>query len=205
MFCAEGVWLRTTKPLRVGDLFFDWSVLPVSHDEAERITRRLAATEAPRYFVVTDDAEKKPERRSVAVAVVRLTGTTSEAFTRDLAWVPYDLPGIMAGQRRWTVRAVTENDAKDEQFQVHKRVRYTKQTGEWAGEYDYFAIFADVAAGLDVGNARMVVRRRGEVEETFVRSAGWVPTDELSRLEAKGPFAGHLPISPEEAAQLTGN
>ncbi|TWP46857.1 hypothetical protein FKR81_34165 [Lentzea tibetensis] len=204
VFFAEGVWLRTAAPLRIGELFFQWSNLPVTADEAERITRRIASSEEPRYFVVTDDAEERENRRSTAVAVVRLTGTAGDAFTRDLAWRPYDLPGTLADQPRWTVRAVTEGAARQEEFYVHDRVRHARQVGEWVGEYDYFAIFDGTLEALDLDNAFMLVRRSTPSgEEQYSGNRQWGSTDKLYRLSSGRDWTEEsLPISPAEAEHL---
>ena len=75
------------------------------------------------YYVVRDGS-------AVPSAVVESHSGAAEAFTHDLAWVPFDLS---AG----TAEECGIDDFTQSLFAIARHVREERRRTQWQGEYDY--------------------------------------------------------------------
>ncbi len=181
MFLRPGEWPPTARPRKE-------HTLPIGEADLDRITGRLTMAEH-RYF------EFRCRARG-PVALVRLTATTEES-SLDLGWQPSDVFARLPHEPTWYVDEVNERGMDAHRFwsaSLKRGVAHSKD------EIRYFAIFPAQSAAFDLANAELVMRRRGDVEEKFVRPGGWAPADQTLDFY----YLRHLPISHEEAERLTG-
>ncbi|MEU3622224.1 hypothetical protein BS329_33355 [Amycolatopsis coloradensis] len=182
MFLRSGEWLPSGGPR-------DKHTLAIGEADLDRITGRLAAVE-PRYL------EFRCRERG-PVALVRLTATTEES-ARDLGWEPSDQLARLPNELTWYVGEVDEIGMVARRFWS---ARLTRGVAHRNDEIQYFAIFPTQSAAFDLAKAQLVLRRRGDVEEKFVRSVGWIPAE---RTLTGFDNSRYLAISHEEMERLTG-
>ncbi|GAA2822122.1 hypothetical protein [Crossiella cryophila] len=184
VFRQPGDWPPTRQPAST-------HTLPIGGADIERITRRLAAAEI-RYFEIRS-------REVGPVAKIRLTRTTEEA-AEDLGWIPSDFLVRQRDEPDWTVAETDEWGMARIRFHA---ARLDRSVALRDNEYQYLAIFAEVAAAFDLGNATMVVRKKNDVVEEFVRPGGWARTDRTRQFDhvLTRPY-WQLPITEEELRGL---
>ncbi|MDX8030528.1 hypothetical protein SK803_09915 [Lentzea sp. BCCO 10_0856] len=183
VFVRPGQWLPAVRPSS------QQTLLPLGDADLAAVTARLAAGES-RYLAVRC-------RDRGPVALLRLTGTTEES-ARDLGWEPSDVLTRLPGEQSWFVGEVDEESMAGHRFWSAHLSRAVKFRGQ---EYEYFAIFPTREAAFDLSRARLVIRRRAEIEEKFSGPAGWVPTGPQEQIN-KAYYSRYLPISHDEVERL---
>ncbi|GAA2822136.1 hypothetical protein [Crossiella cryophila] len=185
VFLREGEWPPTRQR--------HWPhTLPLDEEGIEQATRVIAAAKT-RYFMVSLAGQEGTE-------LVRLTGTTEET-SHDLGW----LPSNRIEHWRETPRLlVSEYDKGTLDLHRFYDAKFARAKALEGNEYEYLAFFEELAEAFDFGNAYLLVRRKDNVSEEFLRPDGWTRTDRARQLDQRGSQPEwQLPITEEEIRGLT--
>ncbi|MEV6906579.1 hypothetical protein [Amycolatopsis sp. NPDC051071] len=129
-----------------------------------------------RYVVILVEGERLPH------AVVRLTGTTEEAFTHNLRWEPSDLLHRVPDEPRWTAREAEVGYANGFLVQMVREISAATHESELA-DYRYYAVFKNSEDVVDLSKAYLLIRRpQPNREEKYAGHNLWEYTDKLYRL-----------------------
>lgn len=149
-----------------------------------------------RYVVILVEGERLPH------AVVRLTGTTEEAFTHNLIWESSDLLSRVPDEPRWTAREANVGYVNGFLVQMVREISAATHESELS-DYKYYAVFKDTKDVVDLGKAYMLIRRpQPHREENYAGHNLWEDTDKLYRLDSGRDWTEEYIAISEAGARL---
>ncbi|MFJ1768282.1 hypothetical protein ACIOD2_48755 [Amycolatopsis sp. NPDC088138] len=133
------------------------------------------------YHVIRDGS-------AVPSAVVNVVRESAKAFTRDLAWVPADLPGATAEECGY-------EDFEQYLYAIARHAREELQRTEWRGEYEYFVHLESASCADTLKPPEALVRCREGVRERLGADGTW-------RAAEDPPGTVSLPVTEAEHDRL---
>ncbi|EME52058.1 hypothetical protein [Amycolatopsis decaplanina] len=157
-----------------------------------------AADEDPnvRYLVILVEGERLPH------AVVRLTGTTEDAFTHNLMWEPSNLLSRVPDEPQWTAREAAVGYANGFLVQMVREISAATHESELS-DHKYYAVFKHTEDVVDLSKAYLLIRRPQPYrEEKYAGHNRWEETDKLYRLDSGRDWTEEYIAISEAGAQF---